>query len=66
MWRLSSRDLEWFFDCLEGTVRKCPADGCRKTLVLAALIVHLNDHHRWSREQIASWLEDEQANGRLP
>ncbi|MFP5380050.1 MAG: hypothetical protein ACLGHP_09945 [Vicinamibacteria bacterium] len=46
-------------------MRKCPADGCNKTLVLAALIVHLNDHHRWSREQIATWLEDEKANGRV-
>ena len=24
---------------------------------LAALIVHLNDDHKWSREQIAVWLE---------
>jgi hypothetical protein len=21
------------------------------------MIVHLNDHHEWSREQIATWLE---------
>jgi hypothetical protein len=27
--------------------------------------VHLNDDHRWTREQIATWLEDEKANGRL-
>jgi hypothetical protein len=53
-----TKDLEWFFDCLEGTIRRCPGgDGCKKKLTLAALIVHLNDDHRWSREQIASWLE---------
>jgi hypothetical protein len=60
-----TKDLEWFFDCLEGTIRRCPAEGCKKTLSLAAILVHLNDDHRWTREQIASWLEDEKANGRL-
>ena len=60
-----TKDLEWFFDCLEGTIRRCPAEGCRKRLTLASILVHLNDDHRWSREQIASWLEDEKANGRL-
>jgi hypothetical protein len=51
-----TRDLDWFFDCLD-TVKSCPAEGCRKRIYLAALLVHLNDDHRWSREQIASWLE---------
>ena len=32
---------------------------------LASILVHLNDDHRWTREQIAVWLEDEKANGRL-
>lgn len=50
-----TRDLDWFFDCLD-TVKACPAEGCRKRIYLAALIVHLNDDHRWSREQIADWL----------
>jgi hypothetical protein len=27
--------------------------------------VNLNDDHRWTREQIATWLEDEKANGRI-
>ena len=41
-------------------MRKCPGgDGCKKTLSLAAIMVHLNDEHRWSREQIATWLEKE-------
>jgi hypothetical protein len=50
-----TRDLDWFFDCLD-TVKACPGEGCRKRLYLAALLVHLNDDHRWSREQIAAWL----------
>jgi hypothetical protein len=52
-----TRDLDWFFDCLEGTIRRCPVEGCKKKLVLSALIVHINDEHRWTREQIATWLE---------
>ena len=51
------RDLDWFFDCLD-SVKPCPGgDGCTKRPFLAALIVHLNDDHKWSREQIAVWLE---------
>ncbi len=38
-------------------MKPCPVEGCRKRLFLAAIIVHLNDDHRWSREQIAQWLE---------
>jgi hypothetical protein len=54
-----TKDLEWFFDCLEGSVRKCPGgDGCKKSLSLAAILVHLNDDHKWSREEIASWLDN--------
>jgi hypothetical protein len=26
-------------------------------LSLAAILVHLNDDHKWSREQIAAWLD---------
>lgn len=53
-----SKDLEWFFECLEGSVRRCPGgDGCRKTLSLAAILVHLNDDHKWTREHIAAWLD---------
>ncbi len=32
------------------------SSGCGKRLPLAAMIVHLNDDHRLSREQIAEWL----------
>lgn len=55
------RDLDRFFDCLEGTVQRCPIEGCRKRLILSAMLAHLNDQHMWSREQIATWLE--QLNG---
>lgn len=47
VWRL--------FDFLESTVRRCPA-GCHKVLPIAALMVHLNDDHLWSRERIADWV----------
>jgi hypothetical protein len=33
-------------------------DKCKKHLLLSAMIVHLNDEHHWSREQIAVWLEE--------
>jgi hypothetical protein len=56
--RRPTRDLDWFFDCLD-TVKPCPQDGCRKHISLDALLVHLNDDHRWSRERIASWLAGE-------
>ena len=47
VWRL--------FDFLESTPRHGPA-GCHKFLPIAALMVHLNDDHKWSREQIAEWV----------
>ena len=49
------RNLERLFDCLDNTIKKCP-DKCHKTLTLAAMIVHLNDDHHWTREQIAAWV----------
>jgi hypothetical protein len=59
--RRPTKDLEEYFDCLDGTVRPCPGEGCRKVLTLSALIVHLNDEHRWSREAIASWVAGDPA-----
>lgn len=50
VWRL--------FDFLESQARRCPA-GCHKFLPIAALIVHLNDDHEWSRERIAAWVRGE-------
>jgi hypothetical protein len=49
------RHLERLFDCLENTLRSCP-EGCRKRLALGAMILHLNDDHRWSRARIADWV----------
>ena len=50
--------LERLFRCLDEVVKKCP-QGCGKRLPLAPLIVHLNDDHRMTREQIAEWLAQE-------
>jgi hypothetical protein len=52
VWRL--------FDFLESRARHCP-EGCRKFLPIAALMVHLNDDHQWSRERIADWVRGEAA-----
>jgi hypothetical protein len=49
------RHLERLFDCLEYTLRSCP-EGCHKRLSLGAMILHLNDDHRWTREAIAQWV----------
>jgi hypothetical protein len=51
-------DLGRLFDCLDYTLRRCPV-GCGKGLALAAMILHLNDDHQWSREQIADWVAPE-------
>jgi len=61
--RRPTRDLDWYFDCLD-TVKPCPEAGCRKRISLAPLLVHLNDDHRWSRERIAAWLAGEQGPAR--
>lgn len=53
--QLHPKRLDRIFDCLEGTIRKCP-EGCKKTLILAAMIIHLNDDHHWDRERIAAWI----------
>ena len=53
--------LERLFRCLDELTKRCPA-GCVKRLPLAAMIVHLNDDHRLTREQIAEWLTQE-SNG---
>lgn len=52
------RDLWRLFDCLENSLRRCP-EGCRKRISLGAMILHLNDDHRWSRERIAAWVSPE-------
>lgn len=32
---------------------------------LMRVIIHLNDHHKWSREQIADWLDDQAEVGKV-
>jgi hypothetical protein len=59
--QLHPQRLERLFACLEGTIRVCP-EGCGKRLILAALITHLNDDHRWDRERIASWVAAPEAS----
>ena len=53
--QLHPKRLDRLWECLEGTIRSCP-EGCRKRLILAAMIIHLNDDHRWDRERIAAWV----------
>src|ERR1051325_2910153 len=36
----------------------CPA--CKRINSLLGVCTHLNDTHRWTREQIADWLETEE------
>jgi hypothetical protein len=50
--------LERLFRCLDEMTKQCPR-GCSKRLPLASMIVHLNDDHRMSREEIAEWLTHE-------
>ena len=50
--------LERLFRCLDEVTKACP-QGCHKRLPLASMIVHLNDDHRLTREQIAEWLTQE-------
>ena len=48
--------LDRLFDCLENVRRRCP-EGCNKRLPLNSIILHLNDDHHWTREQIVDWLK---------
>ena len=35
----------------------CPEDGCKHNSKLWNAVQHLNDHHRWTRESIADWVD---------
>lgn len=63
--KLRPKRLDRLFDCLEGTIRRCP-EGCKKSLILAAMIIHLNDDHRWDRERIAAWVAGSGQSEPLP
>jgi hypothetical protein len=43
----------------------CPACGLRATRV-DNQIIHLNNYHRWTREQIADWVETIEAKAEQP
>ena len=51
--------LERLFRCLDEVTKRCPHEGCKKRLPLAPMLVHMNDDHLWTREQIADWLTAE-------
>jgi len=51
--------LERLFRCLDEVTKRCPLEGCKKRLPLAPMLVHLNDDHLLTREQIADWLTAE-------
>ena len=42
---------------LELSIALCPACVLSHPQRLYAVIAHLNDHHKWTRERIADWLE---------
>ena len=50
---------ERLFRCLDEVTKRCPHEACTKRLPLAPMLVHLNDDHLWTREQIADWLTAE-------
>ena len=62
--KLMPDHLERLFRCLDEVVKRCP-QGCNKRLPLAPMIVHLNDDHRMTREQIAEWLAQEETRKRI-
>jgi len=52
--------LAEIFPALLQTLRECPDQTCdspNDQHSVWYLVAHLNDDHRWSREEIASWLE---------
>ena len=51
--------LERLFRCLDEVTKRCPHEGCKKRLPLAPMLVHLNDDHVWTREQISELLTAE-------
>ena len=57
--------LDRLFDCLENVRRRCP-EGCNKRLPLNAIILHLNDDHHWTREQIVELAAEVARGSGLP
>ena len=36
---------------------KCPACSCARRINVLGVLTHLNDWHKWTRSQIADWVE---------
>jgi hypothetical protein len=61
-------DLHPFFEdvgypYMVNTVVSCPLGHCFMSNAksdLACTVLHLNDHHKWTREAIADWLSEEE------
>lgn len=40
-----------------GEIVYCPQDGCTSNCSIMDTVMHLNDRHKWKREDIADWLD---------
>lgn len=69
-WRTAVWPEGWM--ALFNQVTTCPHAGCRfdwpvdEARLVWDVIVHLNDHHRWTRERIADWVETVEGTGAAP
>jgi hypothetical protein len=56
--------FERLYHLVMSALSHCPVDDCgcgeRDVTSIGFAVTHLNDHHRWTREQIADWLEKEE------
>ncbi len=48
----------WEDDAINAARVSCP--HCGYDAPRLGIVVHLNDHHRWTREQIADWVESQE------
>ena len=48
------------FPYLENSLAECPEVHCPADASIAGIVAHLNDNHRWTREEIADWLQSEE------
>src|SRR5688572_14543061 len=61
-WRKLPKDvaearLAEVFPIIPTLFHPCPACGLNFWIAAGIVITHLNDTHRWTREQIADWVE---------
>jgi hypothetical protein len=55
-------ELDQLFPTCALKAQCCPVRDCHRELdpperFIGSVVIHLNDHHRWTREQIADWVE---------